>query len=236
MVEKSKINSIQTAKDYNNYDGGGLDDAQKAVFDQPSIEKNADGTPKLIELQEVAETLEKVIKAKKATTYSKSDYDDLNNRKTSHKYAYDAINYNGQYEAALIHLKSKDNPQAPTPGTTEAEIQNEINVLQTSINNFDTEIKKVQAQKKLTENDLSIEITRKFNKEQEIVKINELQERLMNQGTTASTSILPINGKAGIAPLTYNDALGTKTNVNKILFDLVNYARTPEYLTNLIPI
>jgi len=67
MVDKTKITSIDSAKNYNQYDGGGLDGAQKLVFEQPAIPKNADGTPKITELQSVAETLEKVIKAKKAT-------------------------------------------------------------------------------------------------------------------------------------------------------------------------
>jgi len=67
MVDKTKISNIDTAKNYNNYDGGGLTDTQKAVFDQPSVPKNADGTPKITELQEIAEALEEVIKAQKAT-------------------------------------------------------------------------------------------------------------------------------------------------------------------------
>jgi hypothetical protein len=67
MIDKSKITSIDTAKNYNNYDGGSLDAAQKDVFDQTAVPKNADGTPKIVELQEIAETLEKVIQAKKAT-------------------------------------------------------------------------------------------------------------------------------------------------------------------------
>jgi len=192
VFEKKNITDIDQAK-ATKYGLGGKErlpnsNEIKSIFD-PLVNAS------LLEIQDLAELFNEIVKAEQSTSFDQALYDRLSRDKVDKKKFYETINKNNnQYDLVIGNLFSKKQ-QTPPPGTPtdEAGIRAQIGQLQVNIANLNEEINKKNNQLNQIINNNAIKFQESQEAEQKLQLLEELRDRL-----TDKTGTTPISGLSSV--------------------------------------